>query len=95
MAFLLYFLLPISLAAVIVSFLARHFRHQQLLELALDEQVRRELAHPVDYRGDQRERAIQQRLSRKMGKRAFSKKTLGRIQEKLDAHPTLGPWHRE
>ncbi len=31
----------------------------------------RELAHPVDYRGDQRERAIQQRLSRHLGKKAY------------------------
>jgi hypothetical protein len=65
-----------------------------LLVEALEEQVRREEGHPIDYRNDQRELAVQQRMSRSIGKRAFEKKMADRIQKEIDAHPVLGPWHR-
>lgn len=65
-----------------------------LLAAALEEQVRREEEHPVDYRNDQRELAIKQRLSRLIGKEAFSPKTADLIRQEIDVHPTLGPWHR-
>lgn len=66
----------------------------KLLAAALEEQVRREEEHPVDYRNDQRELAIKQRLSRLIGEEAFSPKTADLIRREIDVHPTLGPWHR-
>ncbi len=65
-----------------------------LMSAALDEQVRRENAHPVDYRNDQRARAVQQRLSRSLGSEAFSAKAAERIHAEIYAHKVLGPWHR-
>jgi hypothetical protein len=42
-----------------------------LLRAAVDEQERREGQHPLEYRDDQRVTAVQQRLSREIGERAF------------------------
>ena len=57
------------------------------LEAALDEQVRREANHTVEYRLDQRIRAIQQRLSRRFGERAFSAEVRAKILARLEAKP--------
>lgn len=54
-----------------------------LLKAAIDEQERRERAHPVEYRFDQRLKAIQQRLSRTIGGEAFLPSTRERIVKEL------------
>lgn len=51
---------------------------------AINEQHRREAAHPGPrYRLDQRVRAVQQRLSRKWGRAAFTQALRKRIEEAL------------
>lgn len=95
MLFLCCYLLPLLVLFGLFLFFRQRALHREWLIAALEEQVRRELAHPVDYRGDQRERAIQQRLSRTMGKKAFSRGMSDRVQQAIDGHATLGVWHRE
>lgn len=55
----------------------------QMLEEALKEQDRREEAHHIDYRIDQRLDAIQQRLSRQIGRKAFSEDVRAQIVKEL------------
>lgn len=63
---------------------ARRLRRRERLWLAAFlEQGRREATHEVPYREDQRVRAIQQRLSRHMGKRAHGERVRRRIKEEL------------
>ena len=80
--------LSLSAVALVASLGAwvhlRERRFRRLLVAALKEQDRREGISEVDYRPDQRLRAIQQRLSRKIGKRAFADKSKKRIQERID-----------
>jgi len=93
-------LIAFLVVVTVVPFVALFWRKPDgddfptLLVEALEEQVRREEGHPIDYRNDQRELAVQQRMSRSIGKRAFEKKMADRIQKEIDAHPVLGPWHR-
>lgn len=66
-----------------------------LMKAALEEQVRREATNPTVYRPDQRERAIQQRLSRLVGDElAFAPTTSALIRKEISAHAVLGPRHR-
>jgi hypothetical protein len=70
---------------------ARRWRHHRRVWLgAFLEQARRELEHHergVYYRPEQRANAIQQRLSRHLGKRrAFSKRTRRKIEHELRKH---------
>lgn len=60
------------------------------LEAALAEQQRRETLHPTGYRYDQRVRAIQQRLSRKFGRRAWTDSTQERVKKALQKHTFFG-----
>lgn len=53
------------------------------IRAAVDEQARREGTHHVPYRHDQRVAAVQQRLSRKLGPRAFDKTLHGEIVREL------------
>lgn len=66
--------------------LLRRRRHARVWLGAFLEQGRRELEHGVAYRADQRAHALQQRLSRHIGRRAFSKKMRRRIEEELARH---------
>lgn len=62
-------------AILALLFLRRWLRWRRVFFSALFEQGRRNATHPVPYREDQNVHAIQQRLSRHIGKRrAFSKK---------------------
>ena len=55
----------------------------EVFTAAIVEQVRREKAHPVPLRPEQRRRMIQQRLSRVWGDRAYSAAVLQRIESFL------------
>lgn len=66
------------------------YSRSRLFQAALDEQLRRETEHHLAYRPDQRQRAIQQRLSRKLGKKAWSEKTLKRIKSEMERHVLKG-----
>lgn len=61
-----------------------------LLTAAVEEQVRRESEHPIQYTEAQRILAIQQRLSRALGSKAFSPELLELIQNRVHAHAILG-----
>lgn len=64
--------------------LLRRWRDRRIWRAAFLEQVRRERNHHTEYRHDQTVHALQQRLSRRWGKRrAFSKKTRARILKEL------------
>lgn len=79
-------LAAIAGAALLVAlvFALRHRRARRVYLGALLEQVRRENEHEgPEYRHDQRVRAIQQRLSRRWGRRAFTEKTRARIEKDL------------
>lgn len=63
--------------------LVRRRRRARLFFAALLEQGRREVSHGVGYRDDQRVAAVQQRLSRTLGKRAFSPDVRRQIERAL------------
>lgn len=89
-------LLFIGGAGLLVAFVAgalvlawRRWRHHRLMFAALLEQRRREANHDVKWRHDQRLNAIQQRLSRHLGKRrAFGDKMRRRVEAEL--HKSYG-----
>jgi hypothetical protein len=74
----------ISVAALLATLVALRIRRRRRIWLAaFIEQGRREDAHDVSYRHDQRVRAIQQRLSRHWGRRAHGHRVKRRIEEAL------------
>jgi heme exporter protein D len=75
--------LGLSLVALALDQVRRARRRRRVWRYAFDEQLRREVIHPLPYRPDQRVRAIQQRLSRSWGKRALSSSMRRRIEEEL------------
>lgn len=71
------------LVGVVVVLLARR-RIRRLLFAVLLEQGRREASSPTPYRHDQRVAAVQNRLSRHIGRRAYSRRWLKRILRGLE-----------
>lgn len=61
-----------------------------LLTAAIEEQVRRENEHPLPYSQPQRILAIQQRLSRALGSKAYSADLLEQIRHRVSSHAILG-----
>lgn len=72
-----------GLALLFLLVALRVRRHRRIWLAAFLEQGRREHGHPVEYRVDQRIHAIQQRLSRHLGARAFSERARRRIVRHL------------
>jgi hypothetical protein len=72
-----------GLVAVVLAASLRRRRAQRVWLHAFLEQQRREDNHDVPYRGDQRVRAIQQRLARKWGDKALTDKMRRRIEVAL------------
>jgi hypothetical protein len=76
-----------ALGVFVLAIAARWVRDRRIWLAAFVEQVRREKNHHIEYRHDQTVHAIQQRLSRRWGKRrGFSKKTRERILKELPRH---------
>jgi hypothetical protein len=61
-----------------------------LVTAAIEEQVRRENEHKLPYTQAQRILAIQQRLSRALGAKAYSTDLLEQIQHRVSNHTVLG-----
>lgn len=72
-----------ALALVGLLVFLRVVRRRRAWLGAFLEQARREVLHPLEYREDQRVRAIQQRLSRVLGRKALGEKTGKRIAKEL------------
>lgn len=80
-------ILAVTGAFVLAMLAARWWHDRRTWRAAFVEQVRREKNHHIEYRHDQTVHALQQRLSRRWGKRrAFSKKLRARIVKELPRH---------
>ena len=79
-----------ALAALVVPSLRARWLAKKTLKEAVDEQERREGAHTLPYRTDQRISAVQQRLSRTIGSRAFNKHIRKRIEQELRKRGMVG-----
>ncbi len=75
---------PAAIFLVAVFFV---HRGRRIFAAVVVEQERREQAHHLDYRPDQRLRACQQRLSRLIGRRAFGRAWTKRLKDYLEANP--------
>jgi hypothetical protein len=74
------------LSALALLPLRRRLWLERVIFAALLEQGRREVFHEgPEYRPDQRVRAIQQRVSRSIGKRAFSPEVRAMIEKAVDS----------